>query len=66
MALMRCRIVERDSKSGVPSSLGIELGKLSMKDSGDGTEEAMVVGWVRATVGVLDSNVVTSRISLLY
>ena len=36
---------ERDSKSGVPSSLGTVFGKLSMKDSGEGTEEAMVV-WV--------------------
>jgi hypothetical protein len=51
-ALMRCLRFERDSKLGMPSSLGIVLGKLSMNDSGDGTEEAMVAGWVRVTVVV--------------
>ena len=65
MALMRCLMLERDSKSGVPSIFGMELGKLSMKDSGEGTLDAMVAGG-RATVVVLDSNVGTSRISLLY
>ncbi len=42
LAVMRCRKFERDSKSGVPSILGMLLGKLSMKDSVEGTEDARV------------------------
>jgi hypothetical protein len=42
LALIWCRRFERDSQSGVPLILGRVFGKLSMKDSGGGTEEAMV------------------------